>query len=356
MHKDVIMMGFIFNTDLRVHLNLSTYAWNIIQEDMFNFSRDSIDNVSGFINDIIENFYTIANSSIQLRCDEISSEIEDLLSDPSLDMKIDGSILYSVISASTKSFKKKVMTEINSYPKGAYKKIKLRKVFSDYLQLSSNEDIYYDGNIGNYIKALVEEYTRQPFISRERIQSKSNIDLINKAISTKKMLKVKVRSGKDYETIPYGIETDRLGMFNYLVGLDSITRRPVAYRISKSTFAISSKNGRLTKDDELHITNKLSSSDVSFLTNEQSKIIVRLDEYGIKKYNSQLHLRPSFIENIGNKYIFECSEDQIKYYFLKFGSSAVIEEPKKLRDHFRSFYKYALKNYQEDHQDQTTTP
>lgn len=341
-------MGFFFNLDSRIHINLSNYAWNVINEDMFNFYRDDLDNISGFINDVIENFHENANCSIQLRCDEISNNFEELLTDESLKLNIDGSIFYSVINVATDSFKKKAINIINSYPKGTYRKIKLRKNTAIYLQ-ECQEDIFFDGNVGYYIKALIEEYVRLPFNHRENIHCRYNMDLINKAQYSKKQLKIRVRSGKEFEAIPFKIETDKLGIFSYLVAIDVQSRKPVAYRISKCKMNIQSKSGKISKQEEDYLNKKLIETDVTFLTNDTTRVVLKLDKYGIQKYNSQLHLRPSYIEKLeDNRYVFDCSLDQIKYYFIKFGSSVIIEEPNELVDYFRKFYTYALRNYQID--------
>lgn len=343
-------MGFYFNEDFRIHINLSNYAWNIIYEDMFNFCRDDLDNISGFINDIILNFYQDANASLQIRCDEISSNYEELLSESNLNMKIDPSIQYSVIDFITTSFKTNVIKELNAYPKDSHKKIKLRNATAKILN-ESQDDPFYNGNAGSYIKALLEEYTRLPFIKREAIFCKQNFETINKAIQSKKQLRITTRTNKEFEAIPYKIMTDRLGIFNYLVAIDSSSHQPVAYRISKVSLKAISKSGRINKESENIINQKLLESDVSFLSKDNIRVIVRLDQYGVQKYNSQLHMRPSYTEILDDgRYVFNCSEDQIKFYFIKFGSSAVIEEPVRLAKTIRNFYRYALNRYQDIHE------
>lgn len=342
-------MGFYFNEDYRIHINLSNYAWNIIHEDMFNFCRDELTNISGFINEIILNYYQDANASLQIRCDEISSNYEELLSETNLNMKVDPSIQYSVVDFVTTSFKTKVIKELNAYPKDSHKKIKLRNATAEMLQ-ESQEDSFYDGNAGSYIKGLLEEYVRLPFIKREAIYCKKNFEIINKAIHDRKQLRITTRTGKEFEAIPFKVMTDRLGIFNYLVAIDSTSHQPVAYRVSKVKLKTISKTGKIDKKAESIINQRLLESDVSFLTKNNIRVVIKLDQYGIQKYNSQLHMRPSYTEILEDgRYVFNCSEDQIKFYFIKFGSSAVIEEPLALAKSVRNFYRYALNRYQSTH-------
>lgn len=338
-------MAFYFNEDARVHVNLSNYAWNVIHEDMFVFCRDDLANLSGFINDIILSYYQEADASIQTRCDEIASNYEQLLSEESVNMKIDPSIQYSVIDVVTRSFKNRVIDKINSYPKDKYKKIKLRKNVAEIL-LDSQEYSFYEDNVSNYIKAIIEEFVRLPFLKRESIICKENHDLIEKAIHSHKRLKIIVGTKKEFEVIPYQITTDKLGMFNYLIGIDVNTKQPVSYRISRLKIKLLSKIGKINKTYEEAILSKLAIVDASFLTKETERIVVRFDSYGLSKYNNQLHMRPQYIEQLDdNCFVFNCSTDQAKFYFLKFGSSALILEPEWLSKSFRNFYNYALQRY-----------
>jgi hypothetical protein len=340
-------MGFFFNDDYRVHINLSNFAWNILNEDMFNFIRDDLNNLSGFINDIFLNFYSEANSSIAYKCDELSSHYEELLSEKSISAKLDPSILYSLIDVVTANYKKQITSIINDYPKERYRKIKLRKNVASILE-ESDESLYYDNNVGNYLKAIIEEYARLPFLYRENIICKHNYEIINTALRNNKQIRISVRSGKDFEILPYKILNDRLGIFSYLVGIDAESKQTVSYRISKAKMKLLSKSSKITTELKKTISEKISISDVSFLTKDVTRIVVELDEYGIQNYNNQLHMRPNYIELIdSNKFVFNCSTDQIKFYFLKFGSSAKVLEPESLAKSFYKFYKYALSRYQE---------
>ena len=338
-------MGFQFNDEDRIHINLSEYAWSIINEDIFDFCPEYIGKLSGFINDIICNFHATADASIQDRCDEVSSEYEEILSDKSLNKLIDPSVQYTLIDLVTSKLKRKIIATINSYPKGSYRKIKLRNETKALLEDSQN-DVFYQGTVGIYIKALIEEYSRLSFNDREKIICRSKFSTILYSINNKKQLRIKVRSGKEFKAIPYQIMTDKLGAFSYLVGVDSDTKQPVAFRISKSEFKAISANGTIKSEYKMAILEKLKDSDVSFLSRENTRVVIRLNKYGIQKYNNQIHMRPAFVEKIGpDRYVFNCSVDQIKFYFQKFGSSAVIEEPEDLAKNFRDFYYYALQTY-----------
>ena len=79
------------------------------------------------------------------------------------------------------------------------------------------------------------------------------------------------------------------------------------------------------------------------------QILVRLTEDGVRKYQSQIYLRPSCSRAITGEgdYSFFCTPRQAEYYFFKFGKDAEILSPPGLRERFLSLYADALKTYRE---------
>ena len=55
--------------------------------------------------------------------------------------------------------------------------------------------------------------------------------------------------------------------------------------------------------------------------------------------------RPIPITIEGDVYTFDCSANQVLYYFERFGSEALILSPKKLGIFMRNYYYFALKKY-----------
>ena len=58
--------------------------------------------------------------------------------------------------------------------------------------------------------------------------------------------------------------------------------------------------------------------------------------------------RPKLIQESGDIFDFEASEEQIKRYFSYFLDDAEIIEPKSLREWFKKKFKNALKNYSKE--------
>ena len=108
------------------------------------------------------------------------------------------------------------------------------------------------------------------------------------------------------------------------------------------------QSGAISMQEERQIKKELEEKTVQFVSGKSSIISVWLSDRGIRNYESQLHLRPSVIgidPSDDHIYMFECTEAQILYYFLRFGKDVKILSPSSLADRFRQSYTEALENY-----------
>lgn len=335
-------MQFILNNESRVTLNLSLYAYNILNEDSLFFFKDKKNYISTIVNKVFLNYYLEAKASIKSYCDELDQKYSSILEDT-----INSKTQYSVIQKLIDSKKKEIINEIESYPKEKSVPIKFNKEARKII-LDSEEADNYKACLAHYIKAIIEEYTHLPFYQREKIIYKDKFEVVEQAINKKKQLKVIVASNKKFDIIPYKITTDKLSMFNYIVGYYPNEDKVVSYRISRADVKQICKSGIIKAKTKKIIEDKISKYDIPFLTAEPSEddICIELDKTGMSKYNSQLHMRPAYNRIEGNKYYFSASKKQIKYYFFKFGKNAKVLEPKSLAKEFEDFYKNALNKYE----------
>ena len=108
------------------------------------------------------------------------------------------------------------------------------------------------------------------------------------------------------------------------------------------------QSGAITEQEVRQIKNELNQKSIQFVSGNSSAIKIRLTDAGIKKYESQLHLRPTSLgkdptdEHI---FLFECTEAQIVFYFFSFGKDALVLEPISLAEKFSKDYKEALLQY-----------
>jgi hypothetical protein len=195
------------------HLNLSTLAYEVILSDMFTFGEEKL---SGFINRVFEYYSPLAAASISQTLNHIHGELSKHLSEVLGDEKTKARVLDKLLMLKKDS----LIKNAESYEGGKTFKFWLNKRNLEFLSEPSsecNEDKYYPKR-GKYIKSVVEEYARLPYIEREKIYFSPFIVEIQNAINEVKQLRIKTENDMIYSVYPYEILSDPLSITNYLVG------------------------------------------------------------------------------------------------------------------------------------------
>lgn len=84
---------------------------------------------------------------------------------------------------------------------------------------------------------------------------------------------------------------------------------------------------------------------------DNEPIKVQLTEKGKKLFEKIYLYRPTPVSIEGNIYTFNCSANQLLYYFERFGDSALILSPKRLGIVMRNYYYFAWKKYKAVYKD-----
>lgn len=353
------------NEEYKIHLNLSHLADTVRRKDMFSFQTTSI---SGFINRIFDNYKENANASIAQMLAGKTAQWNGFLTSVPSDSRT------QILEALKTEFINTSLQEINSYrlthgnsEKNRFLKIRLNQKNVDYLvnDPACQEEIYYKDSIGKYLCAVIEEYSRRPFLEREAIYYKNELDIINNAIAKRRRLKVKLPAGKNSSSHriiyidPYKIVTDPQSLYHYLIGYSADNketpelRQSYSYRISRflEVRALSSQRAAISKEEKKQLEYLLQTKGAQFISGTSDTIEILLTPEGIRKYKSIQHLRPDYSKDpveteMGTLYTFDCTQDQIEFYFFKFGADAEIVKPIELRKKFAKMYEDAFKAYE----------
>lgn len=359
-------MGFeLYSEEQRVRITLSQKAFLIINEDM---ERFHISSRSTFMNTVFHNFYPSARSSPTLYMDDQKAKLQHIAS---TDLSCSDSPEH-ISSLGNDEVREKVVKHFLLYEekhllddlrsqmktKGRYGETsRIYRINTENLRYLLSEECeeaeYYQDRPGLYLKCILEEYAALPYIKREHIFFKSKYDIVSQALREEKLLKI-TTGRKTYKVWPFSLEADALSTREYLTGLSQDIKSPDA-RKSCASFRIPNakdikllrQSGKLTQAERELLKEAISSRTVQFLFGEEEEIHVRLTEEGIHKYNSQIYMRPAYVEKLAdkNEYIFRCTLRQAEYYFFKFGKDAEILSPDRLRSHFQTLYKDALAVY-----------
>jgi len=331
-------MPFFINDAQRLSVNLSEFAYYIIETDMVTFS---IENRSTFINRMLKNFIDKAKSTISNSSDEYRTNLEEKLINRGIDIKEYKNIIDALVNDYVDSIKNK------KYKKGNSFKIRLNNGNTKYFKGAVIDSKYYDNTLGAYVNALIEEYAELNYKDREAIIYREEFNQITSAIKDEKLIKTTLVFGETLKIKPYKLLMDNQKLYYYLVGYDRESMKSVSYRIIDFD-SINCQQGKsvLTKSDIENIEKEIRNKGVQFMRGESHEIKIRLNEEGQKLYNRILHLRPKYVRiEEKNIYVFDCSLKQIEYYFFKFGKEAEIISPLDLREKFKNDHLEAYKLY-----------
>lgn len=331
------------------HLNLSTLAYEVISSDMFTFGEEKL---SGFINTVFEYYHPLAEASICRTLNHLAGELDKCLSNVSGDEKTKQRVLERLVSQKEEN----LIEKAELYESGKAFKFWLNKRNLEYLTEPNSEcceERYYTKR-GKYIKCVLEEYARLPYVEREKIFFSPLIAEIRAAIRDENQLRVVTGRDAIYSVYPYEILSDPLSTTNYLVGYctrygnSEDEKRPCSFRISalKSIRREKSKSAFLKESLWKQLSQTITSCGVQFMVGNEAEIHVKLTKAGVTKYRRQTHLRPPLVrEQDDGVYVFQCTTAQAEFYFFKFGKDAEIIHPAELRNKFKIMYEAAINTY-----------
>ena len=402
------------SSDRKQYLNLSMEAWEIINYDQCRFaSTDSKGPklpLSTFLNQIFQNFYETADASIALQAENHAQKLREILSDgedrsglrkkssPSRgrkpgrtadSMENSNSVgstnnmnsadsmdnmnsadstnsMDRTIEKLTAAYVEKLREKSTSYAKGKGEKFRLNQENFSYLtdeDSECQEELFYS-SIGQYLKALFEEYASLTHLQREAVYYRSVLETIQQAFDSNSAVRVTHVRGFQFEFQPYRVLSDLSSTYHYLIGYSTplnmdidydVTNQPVPCRTRPATMRISNiadakvvrrKSGKLTARQKEELKTILNDNGPQFMADDTHEIHIHLTPDGISRYNYQLALRPEYTKIIEpDIYVFRCSERQIEYYFFNFGKDAEILKPENLRKHFARRYREAAEGY-----------
>ena len=343
----------------RQHINISQYAYDIIQNDSLNFEEEI--NYSGFINRIILNMMGSSfDDIVEDEKERIRHELTEY-SKPGRKISLSESEEQTVerISKAHRNYRIAANTH---EPKDRTLKIRLRnKVYERlYPQYEEWQGAHYNITQGEYIKSILEEYARKTIYEREKIYYKDLIktinDCINRSDKDKHPLVITQPSGKKFCLKPYRISEDYEADYHYIIGMSREFGKseytPASFRLSRIKEEITeiSGSGKITEKEKKILIQKTKTNGVSYLLGELEQHIVRLTPAGMIIYNSIFHNRPVYdsktkLPDGSFELVFNVTKRQITNYFFTFGKEAFITEPGSTAEEMQLRYKEALDSY-----------
>ena len=340
----------------RISLSLSPEAFSTIISDMDIFQNEK--NLDGFINKILMNYKDTSDASISLAKEHERDKYINWIQKTSGAKKLtneDSAVLDRLVEGYTNE----LTLKMNSFKNGVPLKPRINNENYDDLNMGTSsfqEEEYYPRE-GKYVKAILEDYALLPFFEREGVYFKNIIDIINEAILSGNLIKLKYinrkQQLKQITVRPYKIASSPLLQYHYLLALPVDTEpnnEILTLRISRITETKKlSRTSHITIQEQKYIEETIRNKGIQYIVSQESEIKVVLSEQGFKLYKSILYLRPKYKDIIQKEdewlLTFMCAEEQIKNYFFQFGKEAMVKSPESLKKWFADKYADAAEIY-----------
>ena len=224
------------NSENKLRITITYLAMNTLREDEADFALG----MATLVNRIIAYYSPIANASISVQVSKYAARLkralgyeENIWQNQNKKNGTQESSKSHNASKEVRDFDENGIIEkltiaeeqslISSLPK--YKDTPesfLFRVSNDNIFLltqdpTRHEERYYKKGIKAYVEALVEEFTRLPFVDRERIYCTKVVHTLETAMQTETAVYIFHTFGKKYLMRVFEITTDSLSTHNYII-------------------------------------------------------------------------------------------------------------------------------------------
>lgn len=326
--------------DEKIKITLNQSTLDTLKKDCLDFGihkSDNKPNLNAFINLLVANFYDEFGATNEKLNDKLKSALKNL---PTTLYNNTYNEVLSIIqnAGSTAVDIKGVRANLNFKPT----KVSQQAVFEINNLILKNE------SLSSFYRRMFVAYTQKTCPMRERIIFKTTYDMLQKARSKNCEVCISIARGDVYNgAYIYDIESAKDELFNYV--LYSYEKKPHTIRLS-NIVSVSLTQTSAQQNDELNELFKkqiMCGVQYPIYLNQKDNIVILLTEKGKQLFKKIYLYRPNPVAIKGNVYTFNCSYNQVLYYFKRFGDTAVILSPRRIGLEMLKYHKYAFKKYNE---------
>ena len=324
---------------IKIYIPKSVNA--ILLKDMENFEffkKDGSLNRNEFYNTLILNYY----EQYEKGQGEIFSHIQEVIRDSS-------SLKDSIINDIAANILQYI--DVRNYDLSEQKydiaiAVKpTRKTASDIEYIQNY--LLADSTLSNYFRNMFASYALLPQDRREAILFKDTFEKIKEAIETDRKIYFTTKKNDNPHIVsPYRISNSKEELFNYLIC--QYKYYPYSFRVCRIRQVKILNEGRELEEGMKEIFDKMILYGPQFayqVRKPAETIKVQLTDRGREMFKSMYLHRPQPSSVDGDIYSFDCSRTQAFQYFCKFGSNALVLEPKDLQADLHRFHAVASKRY-----------
>lgn len=329
--------------DEKIKISLPKITLELLKKDCEDFKvtkQNGVPNMNAFINVLIANYY-----------EDFSAHEEGLYDD-----------IKSALSAVPEYYREKAFYDIvklfaknYDYTDGkkdtatfSFKPSKVAEKAVTYIE----HIILKNESISSFYRRLFISYSQKTKNEREKIIHKENFELLQRAIKKGVKVCVILQSGEGLNKLSvYSVSPAKDELFNYLLAYGN--KHNYTVRLAKVySVSLLSEKAEIPEDNSALFERQVEcAAQYPMYSTDNEPIKVQLTEKGKTLFNKIYLYRPTPTSIDGDIYTFNCSANQLLYYFERFGDSALILSPKKLGIFMRNYYYFALKKYRSIYRD-----
>ncbi|MBQ2718230.1 MAG: hypothetical protein IJF75_06500 [Clostridia bacterium] len=291
-------------------------------------------NLNAFINSLIMNFYEDFSADDQELIDKINKA------------------LFGVPEKYAKTAFDGIIKAISSREKGGLDGEKSVAISFKPTKVSESVVVHIENvllkneSLSSYYRRMFIAYAKKTKTEREKIIHKQNYELLCRAIKKEVQVCLSLESGDVFNEMSlYSITPAKDELFNYVLYYGDLKNKTVRLSKIKTVSLLAKKSEIPSKNAEMFARQVRFGAQYPIYSTDDQPIKVQLTEKGKDLFKRIYLYRPIPTEIDGDVYTFECSANQVIYYFERFGSEALILSPKRIGKFMRNYYYFALKKY-----------
>lgn len=202
-------------------------------------------------------------------------------------------------------------------------------------------------SISSFYRRMFTSYSQKTKNEREKIIFKDTYELLCKAVEKNVQACIALKTdGRIFEDVSiYSVSSAKDELFNYVLCYSRKNNHTLRLASIKDVYLLPHKANIPATNAELFKRQIECGAQYPIYPSDDSPIKVELTEKGKELFKKIYLYRPTPVSIDGNIYTFNCSANQLLYYFERFGENALILSPKRIGIFMRNYYHYALKKY-----------
>lgn len=321
----------------KIKISIPEKIYTLLRSDARDFrivKPSGEENLNAFINELVLNYYKeFSADDEELRCG-VSAALS------SIPEKYAKEVFSEVMKAIAK--KERAHEALGKSVSLSFKPTRMSEGVVIYIEnvLLKNE------SMSSFYRRMLISYSKKTKNEREKIIHKTNFSILSEAAKKGLSVCISLENGFVYtDAAVYAIAEARDELFNY--ALLYCNKRNRTVRLSKiKTVSVLTESAVIPDENAKMFDRQIAAgAQYPIYSTDNEPIRVQLSKKGAELFEKIYLYRPTPVSIEGDVYTFDCSANQVLYYFERFGSEALILSPKKLGIFMRNYYYFALKRY-----------